>query len=58
MKFLVDTNVLLRLLQRGDSYHQAIRVALHTLWQRGEQLCFTPQNLVEFWCVCTPPVST
>jgi hypothetical protein len=29
MPYLVDTNVLLRLLQRGDSYHQAIRVALH-----------------------------
>jgi len=26
MPYLVDTNVLLRLLQRGDSYHQAIRV--------------------------------
>src|SRR5262245_12176679 len=57
MPYLVDTNVLLRLLQRGDSFHQAIRVALHTLRQRGEQLCFTPQNLVEFWCVCTRPTT-
>jgi predicted nucleic acid-binding protein len=53
MPYLVGTNVLLRLLQRSDPHHQALRAALRTLRQRGEQLCFTPQNLVEFWCVCT-----
>ena len=53
----MDTNVLLRLLQRSDPHHQAIRAALRTLRQRGEQLCFTPQNLVEFWCVCTRPTT-
>ena len=57
MPYLVDTNILLRLLQRGDPHHQAIRVALRTLRQRGEQLCFTPQNLVELWCVCTRPTT-
>jgi predicted nucleic acid-binding protein len=57
MPYLVDTNVLLRLLQRGDSFHQAICVALRTLRQRGEQLCFTPQNLVEFWCACMRPTT-
>src|SRR5712691_10943013 len=53
MPYLVDTNVLLRLLQRSDPHHQALR----TLRQCGEQLCFTPQNLVEFWCVCTRPTT-
>ena len=57
MPYLVDTNVLLRLLQQGDPHHQTIRVALRTLRQRGGQLCFTPQNLVEFWCVCTRPTT-
>jgi predicted nucleic acid-binding protein len=57
MPYLVDTNVLLHLVQRGDLPHQAIRVALRTLRQRGEQLCFTPQNLVELWCVCTRPIT-
>jgi predicted nucleic acid-binding protein len=57
MPYLVDTNVLLRLLQRSDPHHQAIHTALRTLQQRGEQLCFTPQNLVEFWCVCTRPTT-
>jgi predicted nucleic acid-binding protein len=57
MPYLVDTNVLLRLLQRSDPYHHTVRAALRTLWQRGEQLSFTPQNLVEFWRVCTRPTA-
>lgn len=57
MPYLVDTNVLLRLLQRGDPDHTTICSALRTLHQRGEQICFAPQNLVEFWCVCTRPTS-
>src|SRR5262249_18263347 len=57
MLYLVDTNVLLRHVQRSDPQHQVIRVALRTLRQHGEQLRFTPQNLVEFWCVCTRPTT-
>ena len=57
MPYLVDTNVLLRLLQRSDPHHHAVRAALRTLLQRGEQLCFTPQNMVEFWRVCTRPTT-
>ncbi len=51
MRFLADTNVLLRLLQRSDPDHGLIRTALRTLGGRGEQICFAPQNLVEFWRV-------
>lgn len=57
MPYLADTNVLLRLLQRSDPEHAMIRSALRTLHQRGEQICFAPQNLVEFWCVCTRPTT-
>ena len=57
MPYLADTNVLLRLLQRSDPDHAIIRSALRTLQRRGEQICFAPQNLVEFWCVCTRPTS-
>lgn len=57
MPYLVDTNVLLRLLQRSDPHHHMVRTALRTLWLRGEQLYFTPQNLVEFWRVCTRPTA-
>ncbi|MBM4045058.1 MAG: PIN domain-containing protein [Planctomycetes bacterium] len=57
MPYLVDTNILLRLLQRQDPKHETVRTALRVLRQRGEGLYYASQNLVEFWCVCTRPVS-
>ena len=57
MAYLADTNILLRLLQRSDPEHWLVRAALRTLHGRGERICFAPQNLVEFWCVCTRPTS-
>jgi len=57
MPYLADTNVLLRLLQRSDPDHHLVRAALRTLRERGEQICFAPQIMVEFWCVCTRPTS-
>jgi predicted nucleic acid-binding protein len=57
MPYLADTNILLRLLQRGDPEHSIVRTALRALQQRHEQVCYTAQNLVEFWRVCTRPTS-
>jgi predicted nucleic acid-binding protein len=57
MAYLADTNILLRLLQRGDPDHSVVRSSLRTLQQRREQVCYTAQNLVEFWRVCTRPIS-
>ena len=57
MSYLADTNILLRLLQRGDPEHSIVRSSLRTLQQRREQVCYTAQNLVEFWRVCTRPAS-
>ena len=48
MSYLADTNVLLRLVQRGDPNHLVVRSSLRELQQRREQVCYTPQNLVEF----------
>jgi predicted nucleic acid-binding protein len=57
MLYLVDSNVLLRLLQRGDPLHALVRAALRTLRSRGDGLCYTSQILGEFWNVCTRPAS-
>lgn len=57
MLYLVDTNVLLRLLQRADPLHLVIRTALRTLRGRGDRLCYTSQILGEFWNVCTRPAT-
>jgi predicted nucleic acid-binding protein len=57
MRYLVDTNVLLRLLQRNDPNYSTIRQAVRILIGRGDELCCAPQNLVEFWNVCTRPAT-
>ena len=57
MRYLVDTNVLLRLLQRNDPNYSTIRQTVRILIGRGDDLCCAPQNIVEFWNVCTRPVT-
>lgn len=57
MRYLVDTNVLLRLLQRNDPNYGTVRQAVRTLLARRDDLCCSPQNIVEFWNVCTRPAS-
>jgi predicted nucleic acid-binding protein len=57
MRYLVDTNVLLRLLQRNDPNYSTIRQAVRTLMARGDELCCAPQNIVELWNVCTRPAT-
>lgn len=55
--YLADTNILLRFLLRSDPEYQAIRRAVRILKTRREQLVTTPQNLIEFWNVCTRPAT-
>lgn len=57
MRYLVDSNVLLRLLQRNDPHHSTIRQAVRTLLARGDELCCAPQNIVELWNVSTRPAT-
>jgi predicted nucleic acid-binding protein len=53
--FLVDTNILLRLVQPDSPDHAVIRQSTDLLWLRGCQLFYASQNLAEFWNVCTRP---
>ncbi len=55
IRILVDTNVLLRAIQLGNASCAVARSALKTLHQRNFELCLTPQNVREFWNVCTRP---
>jgi len=55
--YLADTNILLRFLLRNDPAYPAIRQAVRTLKTRREQLVTTPQNIAEFWNVCTRPTA-
>jgi predicted nucleic acid-binding protein len=57
MQVLLDTGVLLRLLDRSDPHHADIRQALRRLQGRGDVAVTSAQNIAEFWNVCTRPAS-
>ena len=56
MAVLLDTNILLRLLQPHHPHSPLAERALNTLGKRNEVLNLTAQNLVEFWAAITRPV--
>jgi predicted nucleic acid-binding protein len=55
VSYLADTNILLRLIKSNDPEFPLARGAIRTLKARGERVCYVPQNIVEFWNVCTRP---
>ena len=56
MGYLVDTNILTRLIVLKDPLSQLARAAIDKLQQDGAGLLVAPQNLIEFWAVATRPV--
>jgi len=54
--YLLDTNILLRLVQPDSPEYEAIRQCADLLWAKGADLFYTAQNLAEFWNVCTRPI--
>jgi predicted nucleic acid-binding protein len=57
MPVLVDTNVLVRAVERRHPLMRTARLALLALVRNGEELCVTAQNIAEFWNVCTRPLN-
>jgi predicted Zn-dependent protease len=43
--YLVDTNILLRLVQADSPEHENIRSCINFLWAQGADLFYTSQNL-------------
>ena len=54
-RYLVDTNVLLRISQQADPQHELVGTSIKALFKQGSELCFSLQNVAEFWNVCTRP---
>lgn len=52
---LLDTNILLRLVHPFESQPTLIAEAVTSLRSNGETLCYTSQNMSEFWNACTRP---
>lgn len=57
MDCLADTNVLVRTIDRLHSHHPVALKALDRIVRTGGRVYVAPQNLIEFWYVCTRPVN-
>jgi predicted nucleic acid-binding protein len=57
MPFLLDTGILLRLINADDSAYATVEQAVDSLIARREQLLITTQNLAELWNVATRPTA-
>ena len=57
MFVVVDSGILLRLLEPSDPQHGVIRGAVRMLRSRGDILVTAAQNAAEFWNVCTRPAT-
>ena len=55
IKYLLDTNLLLRLSDKISADRTLAENAIAKLLANGDQLCMTAQNLIEFWAVVTRP---
>jgi len=55
VSYLLDTNVLARLVLPHDPLCPVATAAIDELQQRGERLVVAPQNLIELWAVATRP---
>lgn len=54
--YLVDSNVLLRWVKPNHSDYPAIVSATEAILRHDGVLCYTSQNVGEFWNTCTRPV--
>lgn len=57
MRVVLDTGILLRLINQSDPNYAKVRAAVRELRRRGDFLVAAPQNFAEFWNVCTRPTS-
>jgi|FLYL01.1.fsa_nt_gi predicted nucleic acid-binding protein len=56
MRYLLDTNIVLRTVNRDDGLHSLVVQALQTLSTRGHELVIVPQVIYEFWSVVSRPL--
>ena len=56
-RYLVDTNVLLRIVDSTNPFYSVARNAEHMLRQQEHELWVAVQNCIEFWSVATRPAS-
>lgn len=55
--YLVDSNVLLRWVKPDDRDYPVVVSAIDAVLRQGAVLCYTSQNVAEFWNACTRPLN-
>jgi predicted nucleic acid-binding protein len=53
MRYLVDTNIILRLTNRDDPQYSFIARAVRILGNQGHEIILVPHVIYEFWAVAT-----
>ncbi|HAS51129.1 MAG TPA: PIN domain nuclease [Gammaproteobacteria bacterium] len=56
-RILLDTNIVLRLIDRNDKAHSLCLHTVEALFLKNKQICLVPQVLIELWVVATRPVA-
>jgi hypothetical protein len=54
--YLIDSNILLRWVQPSDPDYPTVTAAVASLIEQQAILCYTSQNVAEFWNARTRPV--
>ena len=54
-EYLIDSNILIRWVKPDDHHYPLVNAGIERLIQEGSTLCYTSQNLAEFWNTCTRP---
>jgi predicted nucleic acid-binding protein len=54
--YLIDSNILLRWVKPDERDYPLVVAALDAILRDGGALCYTSQNVAEFWNACTRPL--
>ncbi len=54
--YLVDSNILLRWIKPDHSDYSLVVSSIDVILRREDVLCYTSQNVGEFWSTCTRPL--
>ena len=57
MRWLADTNILLRSAQPSHPISSDVNDVVRVMLARGDELFVIAQNLIEFWAVATRPIA-
>jgi hypothetical protein len=56
MPYLLDSNILLRWVKPDHNDYPLVVSAIEAILRRDGELCYTSQNVGEFWNTCTRPI--